>query len=197
VRTDPLFLIAITYLLVFVSACDSRSASDKKLVHVLRSGDTNEVSRFCREGGDPNRLIQNSPSMKSTAPLLDVAASYGQYEIVQILLAAKADPNLRDSQGWTPVMWAVAQREKGVTLDVRVKILKAIVSSGGDPNLRAADIVGWTPLCLASKFGELEMVNQLVALGADVNRATSDGQTPLQFAPNESISNALMSAGSR
>jgi len=94
-------------------------------------------------------------------------------------------------------MWAVSRREVGVSLEERVKTLKAIVKSGGDPNLRAADIVGWTPLCLASKFGELEMVNHLVALGADPNAATSDGQTPLQLAPDGRISNALVSAGAQ
>lgn len=176
--------------------CDDQQRSDQQLLNALRTGDTNQVSEYCESGGDPNRVIQYSSSRRATAPLLDVAIFYGQHENVKCLLKWKADPNLRDSDGWTPIIWVVSQRKAGVSLDERLQILYTIANNGGDLNLRSADIVGWTPLCLASKFGDLEMVKALITLGADVNKATFDGQTPLKLAPNETITRALVDAGS-
>jgi ankyrin repeat protein len=44
------------------------------------------------------------------------------------------------------------------------------------------DLVGATPLWLAARFGESEMIRTLAAAGADVNAAMADGMTPLMTA---------------
>jgi ankyrin repeat protein len=44
---------------------------------------------------------------------------------------------------------------------------------------------GWTPLHLAAARGHKEIVEQLIAKGADVNAKTINGITPLDYAEGE------------
>ena len=49
---------------------------------------------------------------------------------------------------------------------------------GGDPDSN------WTPLCIASKYGHLNVVKYLLEKGADPTAGESDGEGPLTFAMN-------------
>jgi ankyrin repeat protein len=45
-----------------------------------------------------------------------------------------------------------------------------------------ADNGGWTPIYWASNKGHLKIVQALIAAGADVNNASTSGETPISRA---------------
>ena len=70
------------------------------------------------------------------------------------------------------------------------------LQGGADPNAR--NLIGYTPLHLASQSGTVEMVAALLAAGADPNARQVSGDTPLHFASfygRVEIVRALLGAG--
>ncbi len=67
---------------------------------------------------------------------LHEAASMGQMDLLESLLAAHADINGQDGLGWTPLHWA-AEAD-------RPNIVKRLINAGANVNVR--DTGGSTPL---------------------------------------------------
>jgi ankyrin repeat protein len=127
-------------------------------------------------------------------------AAYGEnLEICRTLLSKNADPNLCVEDGITPLGRAVFDNSLGVAellLDHGAEVdrpsaseeaVKGVCSPlhiaasrqhkemvafllrrKADPN--ALDPEGWSVLCTASRVGEVDMIDQLVAAGAEVNK---------------------------
>ena len=57
------------------------------------------------------------------------------------------------------------------------------LDGGADANAKTTD--GWTSLHMASKEGNIAVVELLLGKGADVNMKTTGGWTPLHFASQE------------
>ena len=57
--------------------------------------------------------------------------------------------------------------------------IAAQIAAGQDPNFRMPG--GKTPLMVAAKIGDLELVRLLLSRGADINAKTQNGGTPLMF----------------
>ena len=98
----------------------------------------------------------------------------------------------RDSDSWTPLMWASYRGHAG--------IVKALLAAGADVN--AASNYGRMALIIACKEGHLEAARVLVASGANVNAVNQDGDTPLNCArgrngrrANPTIEALLLAAG--
>ena len=71
-----------------------------------------------------------------------------------------------------------AASEKGC-----VEAVKELIATGSDMNLvRPGDDNGWAPLHLAIKYGHFDVVDLLIAAKADVNQATTHGETPIDVA---------------
>jgi len=101
------------------------------------------------------------------------AAKNGNVEITQLLVDAKADPNVQNKVGKTPVALAA---ESG-----HVEVLKLIVDSGGD--IESVDQIGGTPLLWASGLSKNPAtVEYLIKAGGNVNIIDSNGMTPLIWA---------------
>ena len=95
---------------------------------------------------------------------LGLASQTGNLEIdCQALLAAKADVNVRNSKGVTPLIVASS---KGHPVVVR-----ALLAVGAIVN--AENIDGCTALVLASEHGYTDVVRVLLAGNANVNAAAS------------------------
>lgn len=105
---------------------------------------------------------------------LMTCARSGLLDVVEQLLARKADPNARvaDAHGQTAVMWAASEGHPAV--------VSALLRAGADANARTG--TGLTPLFFAARRGDLASAQALIAAGADVNAAAPDGSTPLLVA---------------
>jgi ankyrin repeat protein len=100
------------------------------------------------------------------------AIKNGDLERVKTLILQGIDINVRDYNGFTPLMHA-CEYEK-------LDILKLLVEKGADVN--AKDNEGNTTLIFACDYESLEIVNFLIENGADVNAKDKDGFTPLMSA---------------
>jgi ankyrin repeat protein len=107
----------------------------------------------------------------SAFPPLARAARAGSVERIDRLLAAGADPDVRDRgpNGWTPLMHAVHKGQEAAV----VRLL------AGGARVDAASRNGTTALMLAAGQGETAIVDRLLAAGARPGAATPFGATAL------------------
>ena len=104
---------------------------------------------------------------------------------VEALITAGADVNVKDRYGRSP-LWA--NSESGSP-----DIAEALITAGAV--LDEGDLMdGSTPLLIAVYARQERVARALVAAGADVNAADSDGKTPLWFAMDTKASDELVDA---
>jgi uncharacterized protein len=122
-------------------------------------------------------LLRHGASAKVRDPSRDgdplmIAANMNHIEAVRLLLAAGADPNVRDDMGNSPLRFCA---EKGYVevarLLLRCGATKTIDEWGGDRPM--------TALGLAAQRLHVEMVKLLLAHGADPQGKDVDGLTPV------------------
>ena len=101
------------------------------------------------------------------------------HDVVQVLLAHKADPNLRSEARSEYVTFSRGNPQGGRLTGLADQTLE---SDGSRPGLRWVKKGGLTALMLASRDGDLESAKLLVAGGARVNDVDPIGTTPLMLA---------------
>ena len=131
-------------------------------------------------------------------------------KIIQKLLNAGADINAREREGWTCLMHtARTGRYEAAKLLIENKANVNIVKKMIDKKMslfnaleatskESSDMIGYTALNLASRFGHFDVVRLLLESGADPNLTGRDGYSPLEFAVgrgNVEIENILLSHG--
>ena len=139
--------------------------------------------------GNTNARWNLMPDTEASALL--VAIDSDHEETALLLLAQGADPNLNGA-GRTALHSAVQHRMP--------TLVSALLANGADPNARlarplpvfsrvifidnglAVSKLGATPFFLASGYGDLEMMNLLIAGGADPLLNSEDGTTALMVA---------------
>jgi quinoprotein dehydrogenase-associated probable ABC transporter substrate-binding protein len=169
---------------------DAVLADDQARVAYLLEKKHADVNALDLQGETPlhRALVQRSPAM------------------VAFLIAHGADVNLRDRDGWTPIMTAayyndaedvklfasrgadpnVLSRQNLTPLGVAAQYGKneaavALIAAGADPR-RPIGEAAYTPLMLASANDASELVQALLAKGADVNARNTGGVTALMMA---------------
>lgn len=153
------------------------------LLFAVRNGDVESTRLLLAAGADANDSLPDGTSA------LVLAAHSGQGKVAIALLEKGADPNAIGS-GYTALHAAVLRSD--------LNLVKALLAHGADPNIRMtkgtpvrrdttdynllAPLIGSTPYLLAAKFLEPEIMQALVAGGADPKITMPNGATPLMLA---------------
>jgi ankyrin repeat protein/preprotein translocase subunit SecA len=118
---------------------------------------------------------QENKDTAQSALALYKAAEQGQVDVVKLLLASGADPNMLNNNsllGYTPLHIAAEQGQLAV-----VKLLLA-----SEINTEVGDKYGKTPLHVAAEQGQLAVVKLLLANGVKTDVGDNNGKMPLHVA---------------
>ncbi len=152
------------------------------------SGNVEKIKLLLDQGANPNednglpllrcvlsRSVQGEkllldkgakPDEPASEPPLCMAGFFAHLELVKLLLDCGADPNIKKQDGGvTPLIESVscvASKYDDVT--------KELLKRHADVNL--PNTAGVTPLMLASRFGRIEAVRELLKSGADIYAVT-------------------------
>lgn len=118
-----------------------------------------------RAGADPERKVAGRTALATAVRL-------GSPRIVDLLLAAGADPGRREDNGDTPLHVAAALG--------RARESRALLAAGADGSARNRQ--GWTPLIVATRGGHLGVMEALLRAGVDPDGAGRDTFRPLYWA---------------
>ena len=117
--------------------------------------------------------------------LLHAAAQGEDPAVVERLLTAEADIDVRNDYGEAPIHsaarwsgWAYGEQERPEPGRRSTVVVELLLAAGAD--VEARDSRGWTPLHAAAMFNyNPAVVELLLAAGADVNARGGDGSIPL------------------
>lgn len=158
----------------------SKYASRGTPLHFAAEHADAEITRLLIQKG---ALVNTQDLYGETA--LHLAAKRGHVGIIKVLLASKANPNIRDRDHLLPLDLAIQSGEKEAYAMLRIHTTGGmpgihVAASFGDvrglarelsrnPKLANADYAGLFPLHLAADHGHLEAVNYLLVHGAEVD----------------------------
>lgn len=153
------------------------------LAEAVSLADEPMVRALLKARADPN--LGNDTGQ---TPLM-LAASTGSLPIVEMLVKAGARVNEHEkTRDQTPLMWAVGNGNAAVVdflirhkaeVDVRAAVNDWGNQITSEPRAQYRPSGGLTPLLYATRFGCIECARLLLKAGADINRPTPDGVTPL------------------
>ena len=144
----------------------------------------NEVKSFIAQGVSVNEVDRhgNTP--------LNLVSQNGNLAITKLLLDSSADPNLQNSEGWYPMLYAAY-------LDYYA-LMKILLQHGSDLNKQNKE--GWSPLLYAVYYGRDRIAIDLIKAGADVNLTNNQGYNALYYAEqyqHNAVAKALKKKGAK
>ena len=165
------------------------------LMFAAREGDVESARLLLEAGADVNAIAGDGKDA------LGLAIFNGNYEMASFLIDRRSGVNQADTQGFTPLFWAVDRRNMetapnfpwAVTADP-LPLIEKLLKAGANPNalvnntprarMRAGSprIVFATPLMRAAFAGDLELVKLLLAYKADPTIVSKDGETMVEAA---------------
>lgn len=141
------------------------------LINSIYCKNDRKLGKAIKKGADVNRLDE----FGSTPLMNAIIAEYADIKIVKMLIGNGADVNAKDTvQCWTPLHFAVREGH--------FDIVKLLLESGAV--IDAQDAFGNTPLIEAvmSFKGDPQIIEILLAYGADKNIKNKEGVSPLILA---------------
>lgn len=116
---------------------------------------------------------------------LHIAAWLGHVELADLLLRWGACPDVRNSEGWTPLLAACDVRcqspmDAEATSNRCFQLCRLLLSAGADAD--AANQDKQRPLHLACRHGHSAVVQLLLSCGVSANAMDYGGHTPLHCA---------------
>ena len=148
------------------AGADVNAANDygvRPVALACTNGSAAMVERLVAAGADPNaaRLTGGTALM--------TCARTGNPDAIRTLLAAGADVNAREPRrGQTALMWAADQNHADAT--------QVLIEAGAELAARSQE--GYTPLIFAARAGGREVVQILLARGANVNDVVAPTAAP-------------------
>ncbi|XP_063780761.1 ankyrin repeat and SOCS box protein 10 isoform X5 [Pseudophryne corroboree] len=121
--------------------------------------------------------INNQTEDEGLTPL-HVAARHGLLENVDLYLRHGATIDKRDVQGETPLIVACSQPQSPTELERYHQVCQRLIQGGA--NIKARDNDQQSPLHLACKSANPQVVEMLLAHGAEVNTMSYSGNTAMQ-----------------
>jgi ankyrin repeat protein len=179
-----------------VNATNRTDATPVQLAAI--NGSAEMLSILLEAGANPNTTV----TFTQDTPLM-LAAKTGIPAAVEVLIEYGADVNAKEIWGrTTPLMWAVAEGhaevaavliDEGADLEARTIFVPPDTTrgfEGSPPRDRDENESGavqhssgeLTPLHFAARNGHLEVTEQLLDAGADVNALVADGKDALGLA---------------
>ncbi|MEC4896092.1 MAG: ankyrin repeat domain-containing protein [Oscillatoria sp. PMC 1051.18] len=175
---------------------ETRYTLEEKLLLAAENGDLAMVRDCLDRGAEVNARDTRRRTKGKTALIL--AAMTGHLPIVQVLLAAGADPQMTDRTPDDEPLPESLWEDMGVETILKMgyifgrtalmeaakaghtEIVQSLLEAGANPNYQ--DEANYTALALAAENNHFAIVQALVAAGADVNLAEISGNTPLLLA---------------
>lgn len=168
---------------------DARRAMLEQPAIVLAAENEHEdiVRALLQAGADPDAC-----DFGKTTALIEAARS-GLVGIVDALCAAGADVAIVDNKpGWTALHWAIwwSSDPSGDPRPGYPETIARLLDAGADPNQSGSD--GLTPLMHAARLDRVDLVDMLLARGADPSGTTPDGKTAESIAEAKGARAALV-----
>jgi len=156
------------------------------LGEAVKAGNVALVKMLLDAGADPD-----AANADGQTPLM-LAARTGVVEVGKLLIEAGADVNASEQwRGQTPLMWSAANNhpamtrlllEHGAAYSPRAHVFDWGSQITSEPRAQYRPTGGLTALLYAARTGCLDCVSAIIEAGADIDRPTPDGVTPLMIA---------------
>jgi ankyrin repeat protein len=125
-RTKQYALACLVVLLTLTQGCDDILPDKGRALVNAASGSTNEVILALAAGANVNERSRKTFGW----PPLTSAIYHHNEDVVDLLLANGASPNVPDKKNQTPLLWAIESWPENTNL------LLKLVRHGGDPRFR-------------------------------------------------------------
>ena len=139
-----------------------------------QKGDDTTVAELLACGANPN--ITDSYNMCC----LHYAVLGSSENCLRLLLASKAELEVKDSHGLTPLAYAATQS---------LGVFKFLLEFGAD--METQDHLGQRPIHIAVLYDKIQNVRHLMHAGADMSARDSSGNTVLDFAIYYNVHSSL------
>lgn len=194
--------------LLLEAGAGKEAGIDQALYKAVEEGHTRMAELLIRHGADPNVTYRHDP--RRTA--LHAAVFTGDVETFKALLAggAKIPPGggllLHAARSAAMAEYLIARGvpvnaadddDQTAMFHADAEVAKVLIAHGAKVNIRSKTI-GFTPMHHAAGFAGPELVEVLLAAGADVNARDAVGRTPLELAAEDStvqVVQALIKGG--
>ncbi|MDR1350209.1 MAG: ankyrin repeat domain-containing protein [Zoogloeaceae bacterium] len=154
---------ALLPTLVLIFSLNAQAAVYDDMMIAVKLGDKGTVIELLNRGMDAN-----TSDMEGNT-LLMIAARAGYLELVELFIAERAKLDARNMHGDSALSLAA--------LEGRFAVARRLVEAGAQVNSE-----GWPPLAYAAFNGHAQMVDYLLAHGANVNATSENGVTALMMA---------------
>jgi hypothetical protein len=203
--------VAIYVIIVMVP---TSSGVDWELVTAADYEAIPVIEKLLDDGADIDMTLQRTA--------LHAAAEHGNLEIVELLIDRGADVNLRDIHGRVPMFVASVNHRPEIAMRLaEAGTDPSLLTTGGSTLLMAAvraedlELARWaldhdvdvnaarpkerhaTALMMAARLGNSEMVELLLARGADPNATNHEDETALNLAKGKEVRELLREAADR
>ena len=154
-------LVSASFVSVYTSV---QAAAYDELLRAAELGDVKGLERLLDRGSDPNTADPKGNT------LLMIATREGHKDVVWTLVRRKANTNRRNQYGDTALMMASIRGDREIG---------RMLIEFGNAEVRHS---GWAPLHYAAFYDKPEMIQYLIAKGADKDALAPNGYTALMLA---------------